>query len=183
MENLKKLHKVQTGLRLAKEVAEDIPAPGLKSALGLASALAEMYDTMRGNKDDLPDLEERLRPLTEVDTSGCNPALKARLTALRANLKPLLDQCRALRQYHKQHKIRTFLFSFSIEKVIRGMEKKISTQLEDFTMSGGIAINDLVTEMKAQLDTIQEQNKEILAQGERTRADQLLMNLRNSNGT
>ncbi|KAJ7194318.1 hypothetical protein GGX14DRAFT_210528 [Mycena pura] len=162
----KKFDTVQLGLRLAKEVAEDIPAPGLKSALGLASALAGMYDTMRGNKDDLPDLEDRLRALTEInDTSGCNLALKGRLTVLQANLKPLLDKCRTLRQYHEEHKFRTFLFSFLIEKTIREMEKKISMQLEDFTMSGGIAINDLVTEMKAQLDIIQEQNKEILAQG------------------
>ena len=40
----KKFDTVQLALRLAKEVVEDIPAPGLKSALGLASALAEMYD-------------------------------------------------------------------------------------------------------------------------------------------
>ncbi|KAJ7230192.1 hypothetical protein GGX14DRAFT_384152 [Mycena pura] len=84
----KKFDTVQLGLRLAKEVAEDIPAPGLKSALGLASALAEMYDTMRGNKDDLPDLEDRLRALTEInDTSGCNPALKGRLTVLQAQMQ------------------------------------------------------------------------------------------------
>ncbi|KAJ7199815.1 hypothetical protein GGX14DRAFT_401105 [Mycena pura] len=130
----KKFDTVQLGLRLAKAVAEDIPAPGLKSALGLASALAEMYDTMRGNKDDLPDPEDRLRALTEInDTSGCNSSLKGRLTVLQANLKPLLDKCGTLRQYHEKHKFRTFLFSFLIEKTIREMEKKISTQLEDFT--------------------------------------------------
>lgn len=94
-----KLDYAKTVLTVTETAAEGIPAPGLKSALGVVNQLVDMFDvgvkhlcikvhlnlsrqTMKGNKEDLPELKERLRPLTNIDTSVCNESLKQRLNTL-----------------------------------------------------------------------------------------------------
>ncbi|KAJ7325733.1 hypothetical protein DFH08DRAFT_816811 [Mycena albidolilacea] len=145
-----KLDYAKTVLTFAETAAEGIPAPGLKSALGVVNQLVDMFDTMKGNKEDLPELKERLRPLTNIDTSVCNESLKQRLNSLQKNLKPIVEQCELLIKFHEEHKFRPFLLSYSIGKNIRRMEEKISIQIQDFTAGGGITIEGLVRDMKEQ---------------------------------
>ncbi|KAJ7288834.1 hypothetical protein C8J57DRAFT_1460214 [Mycena rebaudengoi] len=109
-------------LRVAKAAAAGNPVPGLEGAITGVVALAEMVSTMKGNKADLPELDKRLKQLTDIDTVGCSD-----------NLKQRLDKLKKLISLEKKSKFEQFLKGKKYEKEIQGIKASIASHIQDFT--------------------------------------------------
>ncbi|KAJ7273826.1 hypothetical protein C8J57DRAFT_1224742 [Mycena rebaudengoi] len=118
-------------LRLAKAAATSNPVPGLEGAITGVVTLAEMVLTMKGNKADLPELDKRLKQLTDIDTVGCSDILKQRLDKLKGNLVPITTRLISL---EKKSKFKQFLKGKMYEKEIQGIKASITSYIQDFTV-------------------------------------------------
>ncbi|KAJ7194202.1 hypothetical protein GGX14DRAFT_404830 [Mycena pura] len=118
-------------LRVARAVAADNPVPGLEGAITGVVTLAEMVLTMKGNKADLPELDKRLKRLTDIDTVGYSDNLKQRLDKLKQNLEPVTTRLTSL---EKKSKIKQFLKSKKYEKEIQDIKASIASHIQEFTV-------------------------------------------------
>ncbi|KAJ7701614.1 hypothetical protein B0H14DRAFT_3173610 [Mycena olivaceomarginata] len=117
-------------LRVAQAAAAGNPVPGLEGAITGVVALAEMVSTMEGNKADLPELDKRLKQLTDIDTVGYSDNLKQRLNKLKDNLKPITTRLTSL---EKKSKIKQLLKGKKYEKEIQNIKASITSHIQDFT--------------------------------------------------
>ncbi|KAF8174517.1 hypothetical protein K438DRAFT_1771628 [Mycena galopus ATCC 62051] len=138
------LENVLPVLKVAQAAVTGNPVPGLEAAITGVVALAEMVSTMKANMDDIPDLIERLKPLTEIDTAGCSDDLKQRLDMLKEKLKPHTNRLASL---GKKSKHKQFFKSKKYEGEIQGIKVSIASHIQDFTFHNNISIEILVDQM------------------------------------
>ncbi|KAJ7732626.1 hypothetical protein B0H14DRAFT_3168915 [Mycena olivaceomarginata] len=117
-------------LRVAQAAAAGNPVPGLEGAITGVVALAEMVSTMKGNTADLPELDKRLKRLTDIDTVGCSDNLKQRLNKLKENLEPIPTRLTSL---EKKSKIKQFWKGKKYGNEIQDIKAFIESHLQDFT--------------------------------------------------
>ncbi|KAF8215509.1 hypothetical protein K438DRAFT_1748448 [Mycena galopus ATCC 62051] len=145
------LETVLPVLKVAQAAVQGNPVPGLEAVITGVVALAEMMSTMKANMDDLPDLIERLKPLTEIDTAGCSDDLKQRLDTLKENLQPHTNRLTSL---GKKSKHKQFFKGKKYEGEIQGIEASIASHIQDFTFHNSISLKMLVDEMSKKVDRV-----------------------------
>ncbi|KAF8174490.1 hypothetical protein K438DRAFT_1980233 [Mycena galopus ATCC 62051] len=145
------LENVLPVLKVAQSAVMGNPVPGLEAVITGVVALAEMVSTMKANMDDLPDLIERLKPLTEIDTAGSSDDLKQHLDTLKENLQPHTNRLTSL---GKKSKHKQFFKGQKYEGEIQGIKASIASHIQDFTFHNSISIKMLVDEMSKKVDWV-----------------------------
>ncbi|KAJ7205223.1 hypothetical protein GGX14DRAFT_645093 [Mycena pura] len=87
---------ILSALRLARAGVTGLNIPGVEALITCVLELATMISTMQANRDDLQKLETSLKALIAIDTSGASEDLGQRLYTFTSNLKPLIEECKAL---------------------------------------------------------------------------------------
>ncbi|KAF8132697.1 hypothetical protein K438DRAFT_1998427 [Mycena galopus ATCC 62051] len=128
-------------LRVAQKAAAGSPVPELEGAITDVVALAEMVSTKKGNKADLPELNKRLKRLTDIDNVGCSDNLKQRLDKLKQSLDPITPRLISL---EKKSKFTQFLKGKKYEKEIQDIKASIASLIQDFTFHNSISIKVLL---------------------------------------
>ncbi|KAF8174497.1 hypothetical protein K438DRAFT_1980239 [Mycena galopus ATCC 62051] len=145
------LENVLPVLKVAQAAVTGTLVPGLEGAITGVVALAEMVSTMKANMDDLPDLAERLKPLTGIDTAGCSNDLKQRLDTLKKNFKLIASRLTLL---ERKSRFKQFFKGKKYEGEIQGIKASIASHIQDFTFHNNISIKMLVDEMSKKVDRV-----------------------------
>jgi len=132
------LDNVLPVLRVAQAATAGNPVPGLEGAINGVVALAEMVSTMKGNKADLPELDKRLKQLTEIDKVECSNDLKQRLDTLKKNLEAVTPRLISLGKKSK---------SKEYGKELQDIKASIASHIQDFTFHNKISIKIILDQI------------------------------------